>query len=167
MKVACGSTKVALGSTSVAIASPRHAVALLAFVVAGCTFLSPRHDPSRFYTLSPRSPAAIAPAARDAGPSVVVGPVTFPAYLDRNEVAVRVSPSELKYATAERWAEPLVQNFTRILVENLSSALGERPRRRGHHRTDGDARLLDRGRRGALRSVRRRQRAADGALGRP
>ncbi len=97
---------------------------MLAFVVAGCTFLSPRHDPSRFYTLSPRSPAAIAAAARDAGPSVVVGPVTFPAYLDRNEVAVRVSPSELKYATAERWAEPLVQNFTRVLVENLSSALG-------------------------------------------
>jgi uncharacterized lipoprotein YmbA len=57
-------------------------------------------------------------------PSVVVGPVTLPAYLDRNEVAVRVSPSELKYAVAERWAEPLVQNFTRVLVEDLGTALG-------------------------------------------
>jgi uncharacterized lipoprotein YmbA len=102
----------------------RHAVAVLALLVAGCTLLSPRHDPSRFYTLSTRAPEASASVARDAGPSVVVGPITFPAYLDRNEVAVRVSPTELKYATAERWAEPLVQNFTRVLVEDLGIALG-------------------------------------------
>ncbi len=99
------------------------ALSALAVLVAGCALLSPRHDPSRFYTLSVRS-AASAPAAREPAPSVVVGPVTFPAYLDRNEVAVRVSPTELEYALAARWAEPLVQNFTRVLVEDLGAALG-------------------------------------------
>jgi len=95
---------------------------VLAVLVAGCALLEPRHDPSRYYTLSARE--ARPALTREAGPSVVVGPVTFPTYLDRNEVAVRVSPSELKYEVAERWAEPLVQNFTRVLVEDLGTALG-------------------------------------------
>lgn len=95
--------------------------AALAVLVGGCSLLSPRHDPSRFYTLAPR-PAGASATTSDV--SVVVGPVTLPAYLDRNEVAVRVSPSELKYALTERWAEPLVQNFTRVLIENLGYALG-------------------------------------------
>lgn len=95
--------------------------AALAVLVGGCSLLSPRHDPSRFYTLAVRPAGG---AASTSNLSVVVGPVTLPAYLDRNEVAVRVSPSELKYALTERWAEPLVQNFTRVLVENLGHALG-------------------------------------------
>jgi len=95
--------------------------AATAVLVAGCTLLAPRHDASRFYTLAPRPAAG---SVDREGLSVVVGPVTLPAYLDRNEVAVRVSPSELKYALAERWAEPLVQNFTRVLVEDLGNALG-------------------------------------------
>jgi uncharacterized lipoprotein YmbA len=95
----------------------------LAVLVGGCSLLSPRHDPSRFYTLAARQAGTSAsPSASTL--SVVVGPVTLPAYLDRNEVAVRVSPSELRYALTERWAEPLVQNFTRVLIENLGRALG-------------------------------------------
>ncbi len=97
-------------------------VVTLAVAVAGCTLLAPRHDASRFYTLAPRTPAAAPPIGHE-GLSVVIGPVTLPTYLDRNEVAVRVSPSELKYALTERWAEPLVQNFTRVLVEDLGNAL--------------------------------------------
>jgi uncharacterized lipoprotein YmbA len=100
----------------------RIALATLAMLVAGCALLEPRHDPSRFYTLSARDVRS-APAF-GVGLSIVVGPVTFPAYLDRNEVAVRVSPSELTYALTERWAEPLAQNFTRVLVEDLGDALG-------------------------------------------
>lgn len=97
------------------------AFAALAVLAGGCSLLSPRHDPSRFYTLAARPSGA---NVSTSSLSVVVGPVTFPAYLDRNEVAVRVSPSELKYALTERWAEPLVQNFTRVLIENLGRALG-------------------------------------------
>ncbi len=97
------------------------AVVALSLVVSSCTLLSPRHDPSRFYTLAARSSGGVPGSA---GPSVVVGPVALPAYLDRNEIAVRVSPNELTYAQNERWAEPLVQNFTRVLVEDLGTALG-------------------------------------------
>jgi uncharacterized lipoprotein YmbA len=110
--------KVARVSTRAAVV----ACIAVGVCVAGCTFLSPRHDPSRFYTLSARTPGAGTAVA--SAPSVVVGPVSFPAYLDRNEVAVRVSESELTYALAARWAEPLVQSFTRVLVEDLGNALG-------------------------------------------
>ncbi|MCC6849276.1 MAG: membrane integrity-associated transporter subunit PqiC [Deltaproteobacteria bacterium] len=119
MMRSCGSTRNATRRRATRGAVLAVGMAL----VAGCTLLSPRHDPSRFYTLSARLPAALAPAGRAAPLSVTVGPVTLPAYLDRNEVAVRVSPSELRYALAERWAEPLVQNVTRVLVEDLGNAL--------------------------------------------
>jgi hypothetical protein len=92
----------------------------LALLVAGCTLLTPQHDPSRFYTLSARDAAS---SGGNAGLSVIVGPVTVPAYLDRNEVAVRVSPTEIKYALGERWAEPLRQSFTRVLVDDLGAVL--------------------------------------------
>jgi uncharacterized lipoprotein YmbA len=98
---------------------------ILFALLAGCTLLTPAHDASRFYTLAVRdastAPAAAAPRRT---PSVVVGPVTVPAYLDRNEVAVRVSPTEIRYTPTERWAEPLAANFTRVLAEDLSAALG-------------------------------------------
>jgi hypothetical protein len=99
------------------------ALAVLLTLVGGCTLLSPRPDPSRFYTLAARAPGAAA-AVAGSELSVVVGPVSLPAYLDRNEIAVRVSPSELKYALTDRWAEPLLQNVTRVLVEDLGNALG-------------------------------------------
>lgn len=98
---------------------------LLLASFAGCTLLAPTHDVSRFYTLAVRE-ASTAPGAPTSGraPSVVVGPVVVPAYLDRNEVAVRVSPTEIRYTPTERWAEPLAANFTTVLAEDLSAALG-------------------------------------------
>jgi uncharacterized lipoprotein YmbA len=98
---------------------------VLSVLLAGCTILPPASDPSRFYTLATRDAATPTAARIDAGraPSVVVGPVTVPAYLDRNEVAVRVSPTEIRYTPTERWAEPLADNFTRVLAEDLGAAL--------------------------------------------
>ena len=98
----------------------RIVVAVLALVVSGCTFLGPVKDASRYYTLAPR---AMSPA-RQTGPLVALMPVELPAYLDRNEVAVRVSDTELRYVPTERWAEPLEQNVTRVLTQNLGAALG-------------------------------------------
>lgn len=98
----------------------RFLVAALALVVGGCTFLGPVKDTSRYYTLTPRP----MPAARAGGPPVALMPVELPAYLDRNEVAVRVSDTELRYVPTERWAEPLEQNVTRVLSQNLGAALG-------------------------------------------
>ena len=101
-------------------------LAALALLAAGCTFLSPQRDVSRFYTLASRDgTTGTAGSGRTPGPTVVLGPVTLPAYLDRNEVAIRVSPTELKYSPTERWAAPLADGFTRVLTEDLASAYPE------------------------------------------
>jgi len=77
-------------------------------------------QPARFYILTPvgDSGARTAP-----GPALGVGPVAFPAYLDRPEIAHRSGDNQLSFADSDRWAEPLKTTFSRTLVENLSIML--------------------------------------------
>ena len=63
-------------------------------------------------------------AAADSRVSICVGPVLVPRYLDRLPVCVRDSAHEVTYAEFHRWAEPLEDGITRVLVENLSQLLG-------------------------------------------
>ncbi len=98
--------------------------------VSACSVLAPIPDRSRFFTLT-ATPAAHAdhdrtPGRRASGtPEVVygLGPIIIPAYLDRNQVATRVSPTEVAYSQWERWAEPLGTNVSLVLLQNLSSEL--------------------------------------------
>ena len=106
--------------TGVTIASELALTVCLA--VAGCSVLAPQPDPSRFFTLAPM---AQAPAAAPAQPGFTygLGPIKLPAYLDRNEIPTRVSPTEIIYSPAERWAEPLQASVTRVLMQNLAALL--------------------------------------------
>jgi uncharacterized protein len=95
---------------------------LSALFVGGCG-TSP---PSRFYLMTPL-PEADAPAPagqREPGSALGVGPVKLPAYLDRPEVVTRSSPNALQVAEFDRWAEPLEENFTRVLAMNLAVLAG-------------------------------------------
>jgi uncharacterized lipoprotein YmbA len=47
----------------------------------------------------------------------------LPAYLDRREVATRVSPTELTYSRRARWAEPLALTVGTVLLQDLSARL--------------------------------------------
>jgi uncharacterized protein len=96
----------------------------------GCSVLAPLPDRSRFFTLAPLPEAqarrADAPrAAAAAGGAIMygLGPITLAAYLDRNDVATRVSPTELTYSPTDRWAEPLTAAVTSVLLQNLSALL--------------------------------------------
>lgn len=99
-------------------------VAVACLSNAGCSLLAPRADPSRYFTLA-ASPAA-QPSAGDTARRLTygLGPITLPAYLDRNAVATRVSPTEIKYSLVDRWAEPLQASVTRVLLENMTARLG-------------------------------------------
>lgn len=55
--------------------------------------------------------------------TIGVGPVKFPPYLDRPQIVTRTSPNELDFATFAWWAEPLDENFSSVLAENLSVLL--------------------------------------------
>ncbi len=102
---------------------------LLCILTLGCSVLAPLPDRSRFFNL-----AALATVAEDAetphhsaagtpAPLYGLGPVTLPPYLDRREIAMRVSPTEVAYSPTERWAEPLSDTFTAVLLQDLSLLL--------------------------------------------
>jgi uncharacterized lipoprotein YmbA len=55
--------------------------------------------------------------------SVGIGPVEFPKYLDRPQIVMRGSENRLVLGEFDRWAEPLQQNFARVLSENLAVLL--------------------------------------------
>jgi uncharacterized lipoprotein YmbA len=90
----------------------------------GCSILAPQKDVSRFYTLDP---VAEAHSDGDTAPRGIIyglGPIEMPEYLDRDELALRVSPAEVTYSPTDFWAEPLQTNLTRILLQDLSALLG-------------------------------------------
>jgi uncharacterized protein len=88
--------------------------------VGGCA-----SQPSRFYLLSAAANTETASPGTSGqqGPTIGVGPVTLPRYVDRPQIVTRTSPYELKLAEFDRWAEALDTNFTRVLAENLSILL--------------------------------------------
>ena len=86
--------------------------------LAGCSVTKP----SRYYLLTPAEEQSAA-TVNTVSPAVGIGPVAFPAYLDRPEIVLRSGDNELSYAGSDRWAEPLKTAFNRTLAENLSIML--------------------------------------------
>ena len=100
----------------------------LAFLsVSGCVNFSPMSDPSRFFTLMPL-PQVEQSQGRGTGEInnmfLGIGPIRFPAYLDREQIVTRTAQNRLDISENDRWAEPLEENFTRVLSQNLGMHLG-------------------------------------------
>ncbi|HVO22449.1 MAG TPA: PqiC family protein [Candidatus Margulisiibacteriota bacterium] len=96
--------------------------------LAGCSVLAPQPDTSHFFVLAPLQ---MGDAQQNGSESVVhpnmmlgLGPIKLPPYLDRNEIALRLSPTQVTYSAVDRWAEPLNVNVSRVLLQNLSELLG-------------------------------------------
>ena len=95
---------------------------LLLTFVAGCAGPSPR---SNYYLLNalPDQKAGQTTTAASDGLSIGIGPVSFPGYLDRPQIVIRSGPNEISFSEFDRWAEPLKNNFTRVLKEDLVERL--------------------------------------------
>jgi len=87
-------------------------------LLTGCSVTKP----SMYYLLTPVEGQSTGVVSTPS-PAVGIGPVTFPAYLDRPEIVIRSNGNELNYAGSNRWAEPLKTAFSRTLAENLSIIL--------------------------------------------
>lgn len=98
---------------------------LVCFIPAGCISLEPKPDASRFFSLTSIPRAAHRPqtAADTKALAVGIGPIKFPGYLDRQQIVTRISPNRFAIAENDRWAEPLEENFSRVLSQNLSILL--------------------------------------------
>ena len=99
----------------------------LAFLsVSGCVNLSPMSDPSRFFMLTPLPQSEQSRPDTDKVNSLFlgIGPIRFPAYLDRDQIVTRAGQNRFDVSENDRWAEPLEENFTRVLSQNLGMHLG-------------------------------------------
>ncbi len=92
---------------------------LVLVAVSGCLSSAP----TKFYLLH----ALENPAAQKASTRKIVlgvGPVELPDYLNRPQIAGRVTANELNFSEYSRWAEPLERCVMRVLAENMSLLLG-------------------------------------------
>jgi len=93
-------------------------VALVATAAFGCG----KSAPSRFYTLD--STASATATAAGAEYSVMVGPVSVPASVDRSEFVVQVAPNRVEIDEFNRWAAPLGEAIARTVAGDLAALLG-------------------------------------------
>jgi uncharacterized protein len=100
---------------------PRCRAAALGLLLAGCSFLEPRADPTRFFVLSPVTDAGAAVA--DPGLAIVLGPVLVPDYLVRPEIVSRTGPNQVDPSRLDRWAEPIDRALVRVLCLDLAALL--------------------------------------------
>lgn len=103
------------------------ATVLFSLALSACGTFSPRPDPSRFFTLSSLPQVEKSTVKNSANRESVflgIGPVKFPGYLDRQEIVVRSAQNRFEVSENDRWAEPLDENFSRALAQNLSALLG-------------------------------------------
>lgn len=88
----------------------------------GCS-LGRQQPPTRLYVLTAVPPTDQVVQGGTPRSSIGIGPVTLPRYTNRLQIVTGNSGPELGRAPFENWAEPLEDNFTRVLAENLSRLL--------------------------------------------
>ena len=91
----------------------------LAGLPAGCA--SP---PSHLYTLSQSATAVVQPDEHSSKLTVVVGPVSIPAIVDRPQIVLRKGPNQVSLDEFNRWASPLANNISHVVAGNLTAMLG-------------------------------------------
>jgi uncharacterized lipoprotein YmbA len=92
------------------------ALCAFAALAAGCGST----PSSRFYTLN----GTATPATTSSNLSLVVGPVSVPAAVDRPEIVVSTGANQVVLDEFNRWVSPLGDNISRAVAENLVALLG-------------------------------------------
>jgi uncharacterized protein len=103
------------------------AFCIMAIGISACYLLSPPVNVSRFYVLTAMTgdgTGAPLPSAQTSSLVLGLGPIRFPDYLERNAMVTRIEPNRLLLSETDFWAEPLKDNFTHVLAQNLSTLLG-------------------------------------------
>lgn len=96
-------------------------VCVILLNVLGCGTSQPSH----FYLLRALSPASVSDLTETKPSSqfIGLGPVTLPKYLDRPQIVTKSGAHEVELAEFHKWAEPLSENVSHVLAENLSVLL--------------------------------------------
>ncbi len=78
--------------------------------------------PTNFYVLQalPETLTEEQQSEARQGVALGIGPVTLPQYLDRSQIVTRRSRNALTLQDFDQWAQPLTENFAKVLGQNLS-----------------------------------------------
>ena len=103
---------------------PTHLAVMICWLaLAGC--LGGPSAPVNFYMLSPLSATQTVMSTDAPEDRIRIGlaNVVVAEYLNRNEIVVNLDNTVYQLAEFNRWAEPLSNNLTRVLAENLANLL--------------------------------------------
>lgn len=87
----------------------------LLIIINGCG-----SSASNFYMLTPVNNYQPAEQSADDGISIGISTIEFPDYLRRPQIVTYKKNNEIYFDEFNRWAESLEDNFTNVLLENLS-----------------------------------------------
>jgi len=93
----------------------------LLLLCCSCVQLGSDPQPMRYYLLQPNAQAEA--LSIDPEVNLTLEPIQFPTYLDQPQLTTHNDQQQVIIATLDRWAEPLPENVTRVLRENLSRHL--------------------------------------------
>jgi uncharacterized lipoprotein YmbA len=93
------------------------AAGAIATAIAGCGTTAAAHFYSLDSTATPAGGAA-------SNTSVMVGPVTVPASVDRPEMVARIAPNRVEVEQFNRWDAPLDDSIARAVAGDLAAQLG-------------------------------------------
>jgi uncharacterized lipoprotein YmbA len=93
----------------------------LLLLCSSCIQLGGEPQPTRFYLLEAVAEFNEVSSAQKI--LLELGPIEFPTYLDRPQIVSRMPNNTIVIAEYDRWAEPLPDNLTRTLKENLNKRL--------------------------------------------
>jgi len=96
----------------------RWALPAVLSAVTGCVGRAPPPD---YFLLQPLAPEPAETMAIPAAPTIGVGPIRFPHYLDRPQMVVALPGGQLRLRDDQRWADNLRENFTRVFAEDLAA----------------------------------------------
>lgn len=90
-------------------------LSIAALTIVGCT----RSAPTQFYVLNQMAGAPLSSQAHSSPRTLGIGPVRIPKYLDQPQIVTREDFNQLHLDETHRWAEPLDDNISRVLGDNL------------------------------------------------
>jgi uncharacterized lipoprotein YmbA len=101
----------------------------ISLLLAGCSALRPKQDPTRFYVLRPvdRPPLSTTNSTSSSVPSahgtLRVGPGRIAGYLDSSPIITDDGQNLVRPLPFDHWAEPLGKGLERVLAGDLRQSL--------------------------------------------
>jgi len=102
-------------------------ISFLLLALAGCStsgIFQPKADNSVFYLLDSKLTDDQIAEMREDGPTILIGPSSAAKFLDQPQIVTFEGTNNLKSSETHRWAEPLVENVDRMLLDQIAMGLG-------------------------------------------